>query len=97
MNIIHQQVKMKDQLINKEFDIRILEILVCPPSKDKFFYNKKTNSLDSKKSGLSYPIRDSIPVLIIAEATTNLNSHSKISYIIFYFLVIFNYSKAKLP
>jgi len=88
---------MKDQLINKEFDIRILEILVCPLSKDKFFYNKKTNSLDSKKSGLSYPIRDSIPVLIIAEATTNLNSHSKISYIIFYFLVIFNYSKAKLP
>ncbi len=88
---------MKDQLINKEFDIRILEILVCPLSKDKFFYNKKTNSLDSKKSGLSYPIRDSIPVVIIAEATTNLNSHSKISYIIFYFLVIFNYSKAKLP
>ena len=69
MNIIHQQVKMKDQLINKEFDIRILEILVCPFSKDKLFYNKKTNSLDSKKAGLSYPIRDSIPVLIIAEAT----------------------------
>ena len=69
MNIIHQQVKMKDQLINKEFDIRILEILVCPLSKDKLFYNKKTNSLDSKKAGLSYPIRDSIPVLIIAKAT----------------------------
>ena len=61
--------KMKDQLINKEFDIRMLEILVCPLSKDKFFYIKKTNSLDSKKAGLSYPIRDSIPVLIIAKAT----------------------------
>ena len=60
--------KLKDQLINKEFDIRMLEILVCPLSKDKLFYNKK-NSLDSKKAGLSYPIRDSIPVLIIAEAT----------------------------
>ena len=47
----------------------MLEILVCPLSKDKLFYNKKTNSLDSKKAGLSYPIRDSIPVLIIAEAT----------------------------
>ena len=61
--------KMKDQLINKEFDIRMLEILVCPLSKDKLFYNKKTNSLDSKKAGLSYPFRDSIPVLIIAKAT----------------------------
>ena len=69
MNIIHQQVKMKDQLINKEFDMSMLEILVCPLSKDKLFYNKKTNALDSKKAGLSYPIRDSIPVLIIAKAT----------------------------
>ena len=60
---------MKDQLINKEFDIRILEILVRPLSKDKFFYNKKTNSLDSKKARLSYPIRDSITVLIIPKAT----------------------------
>ena len=60
---------MKDQLINKEFDMRMLEILVCPLSKDKLFYNKKTNALDSKKGGLSYPIRDSIPVLIIAKAT----------------------------
>ena len=60
---------MKDQLINKEFDMRMLEILVCPLSKDKLFYNKKTNSLDSKKAGLSYLIRDNIPVLIIAKAT----------------------------
>ena len=60
---------MKDQLINKEFDMRMLEILVSPLSKDKLFYNKKTNALDSKKAGLSYPIRDSIPVLIIAKAT----------------------------
>ena len=60
--------KMKDQLINKEFDIPMLEILVCPLSKDKLFYNKKTNSLDSKKAGLSYPIRNSIPVLIIVKA-----------------------------
>ena len=68
MNITHQQKKMKYQLINKEFDIRMLEILVCPLSKDKLFYNKKTNSLDSKKAGLSYPIKNNIPILIIAEA-----------------------------
>ena len=61
--------KMKDQLINKEFDIRMLEILMCPSSKDKLFYNKKTIALDSKKARLSYPIRDSITVLIIPKAT----------------------------
>ena len=60
--------KKKDQLINKEFDMCMLEILVCPLSKDKLLYNKKTNSLDSKKAGLSYLIRDSIPVLIIVKA-----------------------------
>ena len=60
---------MKDQLINKKFDMCMLEILVCPLSKDKLYYNKKTNSLDSKKAGLSYPIKDSIPVLIIEKAT----------------------------
>ena len=59
---------MNDQLINKEFDIRMLEILVCPLSKDKLVYNKKTNSLDSKNARLSYPIRENIPMLIAVEA-----------------------------
>ena len=59
---------MKDQLIKKEFDIRMLEILVCPLSKDKLVYNKKTNSLDSKNARLSYPISDNIPLLTTAKA-----------------------------
>ncbi len=59
---------LNSQLINKEFDERMLEILVCPLSKDKLFYNKKTNSLDSMKVGLSYPIKDNVPILIIVEA-----------------------------
>ena len=60
---------MKNQLINKKFNVGLLKILVCPLSKNKLFYNKKTNSLDSKEVGLSYPIIDNIPVLIIAKAT----------------------------
>ena len=59
---------MKDQLINKEFDRHMPEMSVCPLSKDKLVYNKKTNSLDSKNARLSYPIKDNVPVLITAEA-----------------------------
>jgi len=59
---------MKDQLIKKEFDIRMLEILVCPLTKDKLVYSKKTNSLDSKNARLTYPIRYNVPVLINTEA-----------------------------
>ena len=47
----------------------MLEILVCPLSKDKLVYNKATNSLDCKSASLSYPIRDNIPILTIEEAT----------------------------
>ena len=61
--------KMKNQLIDEKFDTSILEILVCPSSKEKLYYNKKTNSLDSRRKKLSYPIRNNIPILIITEAT----------------------------
>ena len=60
---------MKSQLINIEFDINLLDVLVCPLSKKKLFHNKKTHSLDSEEVKLSYPIRRGIPILIIAEAT----------------------------
>ena len=54
---------MKDQLINKEFDIHMPEISVCPLSKDKLVYNKKTKekltkqktNLDKKKTTCLYP------------------------------------------
>ena len=59
---------MKSQLINIKFDINLLEVLVCPLSKKKLFYNQKTHSLDSKEVKLSYPIRRGIPILIITEA-----------------------------
>ena len=59
---------MRDLLISKKFDIRMLEILVCPLLKNKLFYNKITNSCDSRKARLSYPIIDNIPILIIEKA-----------------------------
>ncbi|ABD44914.1 conserved hypothetical protein [Ehrlichia chaffeensis str. Arkansas] len=50
------------------FDHRILEILVCPLTKDKLQYNKDTNELISEKAKLAFPIRDGIPIMLIDEA-----------------------------
>jgi len=45
-------------------NIRILEILVCPVSKTPLKYDKQANELVCQSSGLVYPVRDGIPVLL---------------------------------
>ncbi len=42
----------------------LLNILVCPLTKDKLIYNPKTNELISQKANLAYPIVDGIPVML---------------------------------
>ncbi len=49
-------------------DKKLLDILVCPVTKTPLEYNKETNELISRASGLAYPIRDDIPVLLETEA-----------------------------
>ncbi|MCP4596836.1 Trm112 family protein [Neptuniibacter sp.] len=49
-------------------DKKLLDILVCPVSKTPLEYNEETNELISKASGLAYPVRDDIPVLLENEA-----------------------------
>ena len=49
-------------------DKKLLEILVCPISKKPLSYNEDTNELICKESGLAYPIRDGIPVMLPEEA-----------------------------
>lgn len=49
-------------------DAKLLEILVCPVSKAPLEYNKETNELICKASGLAYPVRDDIPVMLEEEA-----------------------------
>ncbi|MBF96078.1 MAG: hypothetical protein CFH34_00687 [Alphaproteobacteria bacterium MarineAlpha9_Bin4] len=53
---------------NNFFDQSLLEIIVCPVSKEKLTYDKKNNELISKKAKLAFPIKDGIPVLLIEEA-----------------------------
>ncbi|GGK68848.1 Trm112 family protein [Amphritea balenae] len=51
-------------------DKKLLDILVCPVSKAPVELNKETNELICRSSGLAYPIRDDIPVMIESEART---------------------------
>ena len=52
----------------KEVDPRLLEILVCPATKDRLVYNRETGELLSRKARLAYPVRDGIPIMLIDEA-----------------------------
>jgi uncharacterized protein len=49
-------------------DKELLEILVCPVSKTPLIWNDSTGELLCKASGLAYPVRDGIPVLLEEEA-----------------------------
>ena len=50
------------------FNKSLLEILVCPLTKSKLFYDEINNELISEEAGLAYPIKDGIPVMLIEEA-----------------------------
>lgn len=49
-------------------DSRLLEILVCPVSKASLVYRKEPEELWCRASGLAYPVRDGIPVMLEDEA-----------------------------
>jgi len=49
-------------------DKKLLSILVCPVSKAPLEYDEKNQELICKASGLAYPIRDGIPVMLENEA-----------------------------
>lgn len=49
-------------------DKKLLNILVCPESKAPLTLSKDGNELICKASGLAYPVRDDIPMLLVDEA-----------------------------
>lgn len=49
-------------------DKKLLSILVCPVSKAPLIYDKESSELVCLISGLAYPIRDDIPVMLESEA-----------------------------
>ena len=52
----------------KVIDKALIDILVCPISKKSLSYDEKTNELICEESGLAYPVRDGIPVMLPEEA-----------------------------
>lgn len=52
----------------KKFDTELLKILCCPVSKAPLEYDEKNQELVCKNSGLAYPIKNAIPILLPEEA-----------------------------
>ena len=51
-----------------EVDPRVLEVLVCPLTKQPLSYDREAQELISKSAGLAFPIREGIPIMLIEEA-----------------------------
>lgn len=49
-------------------DKQLLSILVCPVSRAPLEYDRDRQELVCRASGLAYPIRDGIPVMLESEA-----------------------------
>jgi uncharacterized protein YbaR (Trm112 family) len=49
-------------------DKKLLSLLVCPITKGSLQYDKANQELIATSSGLAYPIRDEIPVMLESEA-----------------------------
>lgn len=58
-------------------DKKLLSILVCPGSKAPLEYDAAAQELICRASGLAYPIREGIPVMLEVEAR-QLNSNEKL-------------------
>lgn len=50
------------------FDETLLEILVCPLARTPLRYDADAQELVCEQSGLAYPIRDGVPVMLVEEA-----------------------------
>ena len=51
-----------------DIDTKLLEILVCPVTKQPLAYDRERQELVSKAAGLAFPVRDGIPIMLVDEA-----------------------------
>lgn len=55
---------MSDTVIDR----RMLEALVCPVTQTTLAYDAEAQELISKPAKLAFPIRNGIPIMLVAEA-----------------------------
>jgi uncharacterized protein len=53
---------------HRRTDTKLLELLVCPITKTRLYYDDDAQELISRAAGLAYPIRDGIPIMLADEA-----------------------------
>ena len=63
-----EQNKYSETEMTKEIDPKLLEILVCPITKETLIWDKENQELISKKAGLAYKVKDGIPIMLVDEA-----------------------------
>ncbi|MCP5367767.1 MAG: Trm112 family protein [Hyphomicrobiales bacterium] len=51
-----------------QVDPKLLEILVCPLTKQPLRYDRRRQELVSESAHLAFPIRDGIPIMLVDEA-----------------------------
>lgn len=54
--------------MQEKLNQELLDILVCPVTREELIYNEKDNELISKSAKLAYPVRDGIPIMLPEEA-----------------------------
>ena len=50
------------------FNSKLLNILICPISKEPLQYDEENQELISQKACIAYPIRDGISIMLVNEA-----------------------------
>ena len=55
-------------MANHGVDPKLLEILVCPVTKQPLEFDREAGELISRAAGLAFPIRDGIPIMLADEA-----------------------------
>ena len=60
--------RLNEQSVPSGIDPKLLEILVCPLTKQALRYDRERQELVSAAAGLAFPIRDGIPIMLVDEA-----------------------------